>query len=630
MADGKLIFLRPASGSGKLVLGDAPEGSVVPDAGLSIDAGFAGEGAANVRLVYGVPLGVDVGFAGEGAADLQLLWDSNVSRGGLRHELRSHWQPAQALAVATAAPWQQAQPERLAAQARWQQGEARSGAVRAPWREAGRVRAAAATHWQQGQLRRAAVDVLWQEAERLRAAVLTRWQAASTRRAAARVHWQEMLRLRGADRSHWQQGQQRHVHLATRYGDGLPVRLPLRPHWQEAWRPRSGVSVLPKPPAPALCYDPARLGLLVFGTPYRGDGRLVFVCNHGEVLPPAGVVVLPRRSYIMINSVEIRRADELAGDPLPSDAFSMQLDRQSWTWNFSASFHATASDAVAPGLNGEPVELEVRVNGVPYRMLGERFTASRRLPENVVRVSGRGKAALLDDKINPVRTFTSAVDRTASQLMTDALTINGVGFGWSVDFGLEDWLVTAGAWMHQGTYISALAEIAGAAGGYLQPHNTDAVIRVLPAWPKPWWEWGQLVPDIELPAGLSEIDDTDIVDRPLYNRIFVGGESYGVTADLTRTGTNGDLLKQPGVVHPLITGMDVAKQRARAELSVSGRSLVHKMTLPVLGQTGVIKPGVVLRYHDHANALRTGIVRSTNVSMQFPVLTQSLEVESHA
>ena len=84
------------------------------------------------------------------------------------------------------------------------------------------------------------------------------------------------------------------------------------------------------------------------------------------------------------------------------------------------------------------------------------------------------------------------------------------------------------------------------------------------------------------------------------------------------------------MVHPLITGLDVAKQRARAELSVSGRSLVHKMTLPVLGQTGVIKPGVVLRYHDHANALRTGIVRSTNVSMQFPVLTQSLEVESHA
>ncbi len=332
----------------------------------------------------------------------------------------------------------------------------------------------------------------------------------------------------------------------------------------------------------------------------------------------------------MINSVEIRRADALAGDPLPCDAFSMQLDRQSWTWNFSASFHAAAGDAVAPGLNGEPVELEVRVNGVPYRMLGERFSPSRRLPENVVRVSGRGKAALLDDKNNPVRTFTSSVDRTASQLMTEALTINGVGFGWSVDFGIEDWLVTGGAWMHQGTYISALAEIAGAAGGYLQPHNTDAVIRVLPAWPKPWWEWGQLVPDIELPAGLSEIDDTDIVDRPLYNRIFVGGESYGVTADLTRTGTNGDLLKQPGVVHPLITGMDVAKQRARAELSVSGRSLVHKMTLPVLGQTGVIKPGVVLRYHDHANALRTGIVRSTNASMQFPVLTQSLEVESHA
>ena len=465
----------------------------------------------------------------------------------------------------------------------------------------------------------------------MRGASVVRWQEAAGLRHALRSGWQETQRLRAVLQTGWDDGLRLRASLGLGFGVAVPVRVRLQAVWQEAMRPRSGVSPDPAlPPSKDPCYDPATVGRLVFSALADGGGRLVFVCNRGEVLPPAGVVVLPRRSYIMINSVEIRRADALAGDPLPSDTFSMQLDRQSWTWNFSASFHAAAGDAVAPGLNGEPVELEVRVNGVPYRMLGERFSPSRRLPENVVRVSGRGKAALLDDKNNPVRTFTSSVDRTASQLMTEALTINGVGFGWSVDFGIEDWLVTGGAWMHQGTYISALAEIAGAAGGYLQPHNTDAVIRVLPAWPKPWWEWGQLAPDIELPAGLSEIDDTDIVDRPLYNRIFVGGESYGVTADLTRTGTNGDLLKQPMVVHPLITGLDVAKQRARAELSVSGRSLVHKMTLPVLGQTGVIKPGVVLRYHDHANALRTGIVRSTNVSMQFPVLTQSLEVESHA
>ena len=43
----------------------------------------------------------------------------------------------------------------------------------------------------------------------------------------------------------------------------------------------------------------------------------------------------------------------------------MQLNRESWTWSFSAMFHASARDALALGPSGKPVELEVRVNGQP-------------------------------------------------------------------------------------------------------------------------------------------------------------------------------------------------------------------------------------------------------------------------
>lgn len=632
MADGKLVFLRPASGSAKLVLGDAHAGSIVPDANLAIDAGFAGDAAANVRLAYGRPLAVDAGFAGEGAADVQLLWDANVSRGGLRHELRSHWQPAHTLAAGLGAAWQQAQPLHLGTQARWQLANTQRGAVRGRWQDAERQRTAVATRWQQGELRRAGVDLLWQEAERLRAAALTRWQHGELRRAAVRSHWQEMLRLREAVTSHWQQGQQRHVHLLTSYGDGLPVRLPLRAHWQEAWRPRSGVSQLPKPPEPRPpCYDPARLGLLVFDTPYTGDGRLVFVCRRaGPPLPPASIVVPASRSYIVINSIEVRRADDLAGDPLPSETFQMQLDRQSWTWTFSASFHASARDAVAPGPGGQPVELEVRVNGQPFRLQAERIGRSKRFPEHMITASGRGLAAVLDAPHASVQTFSQAMDRTAQQLMNEVLTVNGVGFGWSVDWQITDWLVPGGIWMHQGTWISALADIAGSVGAYLQPHDTAPVLRVLPAWPEPWWRWDTLAPGIELPEGTAEVDETEVVDLPGYDRIFVGGEAGGIQADLTRSGMPGTMLKQPMAVHPLITELAAAKQRATAELAESGRMLKHKMTLPVLPTTGVIKPGTVLRYVDDAQALRLGIVRSTAITQQFPVITQSLEIDSHA
>ncbi len=53
------------------------------------------------------------------------------------------------------------------------------------------------------------------------------------------------------------------------------------------------------------------------------------------------------------------------------------------------------------------------------------------------------------------------------------------------------------------------------------------------------------------------------------------------------------------------------------------------MLLLVLPATGVIKPGTVLRYVDDAQATRLGLVRATAINQQFPVLTQSLEIDSH-
>ena len=626
--DGKLVFGAAPDGSGRLVFGEQG-GEVLPDAVFGIDADLPGLGALTLRA--GAVLGLDAPLPGLDG-ELGLLWDANVSRGGLRAELAGHWQQSAPAAAALGTAWQQAAPLHVSTLARWQQGTGRRAGVVLPWQEGERLRAAVANHWQQGRPLRAALRPHWQEAERHRAAMATSWQEGEHRRAAARSHWQEMLRLRAAVAAHWQQAEHRSTLLATGHCHATPVRLPLRPHWQQAMRPHAGVSRPPMPPDPhPPCYDPARLGLLVFDTAASGDGRLVFVCHRaGPVLPPAAIVVPARRSYIVINSIEIRRADALAGDPLPSESFQMSLNHQSWTWAFSASFHASARDAVAPGAGGQPVELVVRVNGQPFRLQGERIGRSRRFPEHLVTVSGRGKAAVLDAPHAPVQTFSQALDRTAQQLMTEVLTVNGVGFGWSVEWQLTDWLVPGGIWMHQGTWISALADIAGAAGGYLQPHDTDAQLRVLPLWPKPWWHWDTLAPHIELPGGIAEIDETEVIDLPGYNRIFVAGEAGGIQADLTRSGTGGDMLKQPMAVHPLITTIEAAKQRATTELAESGRMLKHKMTLPVLPATGVIKPGTVLRYVDDASAQRLGIVRATAINQQFPVLTQSLEIDSHA
>lgn len=62
-----------------------------------------------------------------------------------------------------------------------------------------------------------------------------------------------------------------------------------------------------------------------------------------------------------------------------------------------------------------------------------------------------------------------------------------------------------------------------------------------------------------------------IASQPGDNRIFVSCQAGCITADLTRSGTPGDVLLRPLVVHPLIETIGVAKQRARAKLSALSR-----------------------------------------------------------
>ena len=380
------------------------------------------------------------------------------------------------------------------------------------------------------------------------------------------------------------------------------------------------------------CYDEASAGRLVFTDAWGAGsgtlGRLVFVCGRGgHDTPPAVIYIPPANRYIVINHIEIHRAG--SAEPLPCESLGMTLERDSWTWSFTATFALDALDALMPGSDGAPVELRATINGQPFGLLAERISRSVRFPERLVKVTGRGLAAVLDAPYAPVQTFSATQPRTAHQLMLDVLTLNGVSMGWQVDWQLTDWHVPAGAFMHQGTWASALNHIASAAGGYIQPHDTEARLHVLPAWPRPWWRWAGMPPDIELPRGVAEVEDTEWVQEPAYNRIFISGEAGGILGDYKRAGTAGDVLR-PMVVHPLITDEAAARQRATAELAQSGRLIRQSLTLMVLPETGVIKPGRLLRYTDAQGTTRLGLVRATALQWAFPALTQTITLQSHA
>ncbi|MDP3138545.1 MAG: hypothetical protein Q8N17_19700 [Burkholderiaceae bacterium] len=476
-------------------------------------------------------------------------------------------------------------------------------------------------------------DSTWfahQDATRFEAARRGLFQNAGPLRDATRFRHQDGDRTKRAGRvSLWQSA----VLVVRGQGsDFQTARSQLkgwRGRYQEAVPPPPGISrwVVPEPPVPQPCYTPSPH--LLFAALAATDGHLLFLCeSHVTPPPPDGepVVIPVRRVYFVINNVTLFRVSD--GAPIPVFNLSLSLDASSWAWGFDAVLPARAEALVAPGSASGPVELVASINGTPFRVLAESISRERIFGDASIRISGRGRNAVLAAPYAPVMTFSNTEGRTARQLMDDVLTVNGIPLGWAVDWGLTDWNVPAGAFAQQGTWIEALSAIAGAAGGYLIPHPSAQSIRVRHRYPVAPWEWSTVTPDFVLPVDAVARESLRWLERPAYNRVFVSGQDVGVLGQVTRAGTAGEVLA-PMVVDPLITEAAAARQRGIAVLADTGHQLEVSLRLPVLAETGIIEPGAFVEYQD-GSVTRLGIVRATQVEAGMPEVWQTLGVQAYA
>jgi hypothetical protein len=407
---------------------------------------------------------------------------------------------------------------------------------------------------------------------------------------------------------------------AAYFGQGWASRF------QAGAPPLTGVSLRPgKPPPPNA--PPIYSGDLLFQFPLRhGHVHLVFGEHLGTDAPAPGepTVVPIRKVYLVINNVSLHRVAD--GALVPAFSLTLSLDADSWTWGFSASLPASAQ-ALIEAATG-PVELRALVNGTEFRVLSENISRERSFGEASIRISGRGHNAVLAAPYAPVMTFSNAEGRTARQLMDDVLTLNGVPLGWTVDWELADWNVPARAFSHQGTWVEALASIAGAAGGYLLPHASAKEIRVRHRYPTAPWHWDTVTPDYVLPVDAVARESLRWLEKPAYNRVFVSGQDVGVLGQVTRAGTAGDVLA-PMVVDTLITEAAAARQRGRAVLADTGPQFEVSLRLPVLEETAIIEPGAFVEYQD-GSVTRRGVVRSTQIEAGMPEVWQTLGVQGRA
>lgn len=348
----------------------------------------------------------------------------------------------------------------------------------------------------------------------------------------------------------------------------------------------------------------------------------------GIAIPPGpqpnddGTWVVPiKQVYIMINESTLTRVAD--GQVVPCFDLSLQLDVDAWTWSFSATVPGASL-----GLVGRETELQAAVNGEVVRLVVTSIGRDRGFPTSRLKISGKGRSAQLAAPYSPTLVFGNpSASRTAQQLAYDALLDNGVPLPWSIDWQLDDWAVPAGAWSLQGSRMDALVAIAAAAGGYVQPHNADQVLRILHRYPVAPWAWAGVTPDYELPSAPVTRESIEWVSKPLYNRVFVSGQGAGVLGQITREGTAGDLVA-PMVTDALATATAGVRQRGRAILSDVGDQARVALRCPVFEETGLMVPGKFVRYVDGAET-RIGIVRSVQVAVARNEAWQTVEVETH-
>ncbi|MDH6185290.1 hypothetical protein [Polaromonas sp. CG_23.6] len=558
-----------------------------------------------------------------------MAYDNQVTN-WLDSRVKASHQPADPASTGSVSAWTGTTPHRDAVSPQWQTARPDQHENESGFFVSLAQRLDAASTWTPADPVEAQFNATHQQAEFHEVVVETDWQVAVRRQLEMLCRLQTGIFHAPEYAGRWQDAVSQVRNQQGRSGASLQHRgksntfMP----WQVAGQAKNGLSILPLPVIVlAPCYIPS--AELLFSEAYTNGMEMLFVCERHTLVPPVipGAVAVPvLRTYVTINSIVLRRID--GNVPIPLHAFGMSLDADSWTWSWSASIPLAALALVQPGNDGAPVEVEAMVNGVPYRLCAEGISSQRQFAQGRIAVKGRGLAAVLDAPYAPVGNHGNTAARTAQQLMADVLSVNGVGFGWAVDWALTDWLVPGNTWTHHGAYISAILDIAKAAGGYVQPHDTDQALRILPRYPSAPWNWASVTPDFELPSAVVSVEGIDWTRKADYDRVFVSGIQNGVLGQVTRAGTAGASVA-PMVTDPLITQAIAARQRGLAILSDTGNQARVSLTLPVLAETGLIKPGQFVRYQDGAGS-RLGLVRSTSLVWSRPKLRQTIAVETHA
>ena len=579
-----------------------------------VDAVFYAEVAAPVLAVavdydFNVTryLTADTGVTFQTAKKHVLLAADDYQNAGLyRDQQGQDWQQSQALSVAANSDYQNTSRET--------HEQAQN------WEAAAQINVITSDSYNTNLPERKASQQVWESAIELTQTADERYTS----------HIQHKPRLN----ENWQAAEQLSVAFGFGYDAATWIRLLDRIIWEKSQYTKNGRSIddgggiTPEPPD------------------YVGTTDLNFICKLKNVDPhnvilnfgahPCPEQVIPtvpsQQVYFIMNDTSLTRVSDGAGIELHS--VKIGIDRNSWAWSFSANLPYTEREKVKPNSDGL-VEVELNINGNIWRLLVENYDQDLEFVNSDFMISGRSFTAMLDAPRAATRSYVQTSATTSRQLADNELERVSSDLGFSLDWNLIDplgWAMPANAWSYTNlTPVAAIKQIAEGGGGFLNSHMSARQLLVKPVYPVAPWQWADTDPDLILPYDIVLHENLKWEEKPMYNGVYVQGETAGVRGFVKLTGTAGDY-QAPMVVDPMIGDEAAARQRGMTILAAGGKQARVSLDLPMHETIGVIEPSMLLKITGNNDwyGLSRSVSISSSIATDGKITTrQTVELERH-
>lgn len=428
------------------------------------------------------------------------------------------------------------------------------------------------------------------------------------------------------------------VSCATVHYWGKALRSCHIVRYQRAVRPPCEYYPIPLPPPPPdlspcrLRPPPDRLPLpLTRRRINRDSTRLALPLRCWHDGNTNDLPILP--GYIMHNKITA----DINGEPLDLLALNLTTDTASYCWQGDitlspASFAKLKIDQRAAG---DEAVITLRINGNRWDIMAEDYRDTRKFIGHSYTVTGRSITAKLGADYAKGRHSKYDAARYARQIADEQLNLLPYRIAaWEA----VDWLIPGDTYTVSGqTPIEVIADLAKAAGGFVESHPYEAQLFVRPVWRQA--AWAKPTPALTVPANLilSVSGQRRISERCNAVRLTPAAEQIGGAKAkgglVYREGTD----QQPEastLTHAAYTDLDVMRAAGIHALSETGTHKTETVQLPWAEkyQLPLATLGAVWAFAE-AGQTWQGIIKGVSVAVELdggaPVVTQTVTIDRY-